>query len=263
MFVHVIADFGAMDLAFAEVTQRIRSYLPEAAVHCTTVPPFATIAAGFCGAQLALNEGPADMALFINVAPRRDDPAARRDNAGEALTLVTLKGGRRVVAVDAGYTLSFLAPHAESIHRLAVRNDGSQFRSRDNYPEALARVLRGDATVIADSVAAASVPAPPRCSIAYVDGFGNIKLTLRGDEPLPAGQAVRVSIAGVTQHALVSEGGFAVPQGQLALSVGSSGWHGQRYRELFLRGGSAHQLFGSPAAESEVRIEVTADSDVR
>lgn len=249
-----------MDLAFAEVTQRIRRHLPGAEVQCTTVPPFATIAAGFCGAQLALNDGPEDMVVFINVAPRRDDTTARHDNAGEALTLVTLTNGRRVVAVNSGNTLSFLAPHASSINRLAVRNDGSQFRSRDHYPEALARVVRNDESVIGENVATETVPPVPGCRIAYVDGFGNIKLTLRGDEPLPAGATVQVRIQGVTRPAWVREGGFSVPQGELALSVGSSGWNGFQYRELFLRGGSAWELFGHPAAESEVIIGAGDDT---
>ena len=144
MLIHVIADFGAMDLAFSEVSQRILSLVPGAGVQCLTVPPFATLAAGFCGAQLALNDGPEDMVVFINVAPRRDDPKARRDNAGEQLTLVTLRNGRRVVAVNSGYTLSFLAPAATAINRLAVSNEGSQFRSRDIYPQALARVIAAD-----------------------------------------------------------------------------------------------------------------------
>ena len=235
MFVHVIADFGAMDLAFAEVTQRIKKLLPDALVHCTTVPPFATIAAGFAGAQLALNDGPEDMVVFINVAPRRDDTAARRDNAGEALTLVTLSNGRRVVAVNSGHTLSFLAPQASSINRLAVSNDGSQFRSRDNYPEALARVVRKDETVIGEELAASGVPAAPESRMAYVDGFGNVKLTLQSSRPLPVGERVRVTVHGVSHRAWVSDGVFSVPQGELALSVGSSGWAGIRFRELCRR----------------------------
>lgn len=258
MLIHVIADFGAMDLAFSEVSQRILSLVPGAAVQCLTVPPFATLAAGFCGAQLALNDGPEDTVVFINVAPRRDDPKARRDNAGEQLTLVTLRNGRRIVAVNSGYTLSFLAPAATAINRLAVSNEGSQFRSRDIYPQALARVIAADPQVIGANVAPETVPAPPPCSVAYVDGFGNIKLTLPHDEPLPAGEQVPVTIGDVQRPAWVSEAGFAVPQGELALSVGSSGWAGLRYRELFLRGGSAFELFGRPAPETEVHIGSSA-----
>ncbi len=259
MLIHVIADFGAHDLAFAEVAQRIRQLVPAADVHCTTVPAFATIAAGFCGAQLALGEGPEDMVVFMNVAPRRDDTAARRDNAGEGLVLVTLQNGRRVVAVNAGYSLSFLAPHASSVRLLAVANEGSQFRSRDIYPAALARVLAGDHSVLGAELDLADIPAEPASRIAYVDGFGNIKLSLEAAAELPAGDTVTVAIGGETRTAWIKEAGFAVPQGELALSIGSSGWQGRRYRELFLRGGSAWELFGKPAPESEVVITAATD----
>lgn len=262
MLIHVIADFGAADLAFAEVSQRILKLVPEASIHCTTVPPFATVAAGFCSAQLALNDGPADMTVFVNVAPRRDDTAARKDNAGEGLVLVTLTNGRRVVAVNAGHSLSFLAPHAESIRLLAVANEGSQFRSRDIYPEALARVLQQDETVLGQELSPADIPTAPSSAVAYVDGFGNIKLTLEAAAELPAGDRVSVTIAGKTQHAWIKEAGFAVPQGDLALSIGSSGWQGRRYRELFLRGGSAWDLFGRPPPESEVHFG-PADDDLQ
>ncbi len=58
MLVHSIADYGHGDLAFAEVMQRIKLYLPDAEPMLTPVPAFSTLAAGFCIAQLALNEAP-------------------------------------------------------------------------------------------------------------------------------------------------------------------------------------------------------------
>ena len=49
--IHIIADYGYGDLAFAEVVQRIRVHLPDAEPVLTPVPPFATLTAGFCVAQ--------------------------------------------------------------------------------------------------------------------------------------------------------------------------------------------------------------------
>ena len=55
MLVHVVADYGpAVDLAFAEVAQRLRAELPGATIVATPVGPFDTLAAGFVVAQLAL-----------------------------------------------------------------------------------------------------------------------------------------------------------------------------------------------------------------
>ena len=48
MLVHIIADYGFGDLAFAEVVQRIKLHLPDAQAILTPVPAFATLAAG-CG----------------------------------------------------------------------------------------------------------------------------------------------------------------------------------------------------------------------
>ena len=40
MLVHIIADYGPGDLAFAEVVQRIKYYLPDAEPMLTPVPAF-------------------------------------------------------------------------------------------------------------------------------------------------------------------------------------------------------------------------------
>src|SRR5438270_4550502 len=115
MLVHIVADYGHGDLAFAEVVQRIHLYLPDAEPVLTPVPPFATLAAGFCVAQLGLNEAPAGTILYHNVAPRRDDPHARPGNAGERLAFARLPTGVRVVGVNAGYAFSFVRDAAEEL----------------------------------------------------------------------------------------------------------------------------------------------------
>src|SRR5918998_6009252 len=109
MLVHIIADYGpAGDLAFAEVVQRLRLYLPDAEPVLTPVPPFATIAAGFCIAQLGLNEAPVGTIIYHNVAPREDDAEARANNAGERLAFARLPTGGRGVGVNPGPAFSFV-----------------------------------------------------------------------------------------------------------------------------------------------------------
>src|SRR5918997_1497375 len=131
MLVHIIADYGVGDLAFAEVVQRIKLLLPDAEPMLTPVPPFATLAAGFCVAQLALNEAPAGTLIYHNVAPRADDEAERADNAGERLAFARLPTGVRVIGVNAGYTFSFVRDLAEDLRWVSAPAEGSQFRSRD------------------------------------------------------------------------------------------------------------------------------------
>ena len=101
MLVHIIADYGQGDLAFAEVVQRIKLHLPDAEPMPTPVPPFSTLAAGFCIAQLGLNEAPAGTIIYHNVAPRQDDPGIRAANAGERLAFARLPTGVRVIGVNA------------------------------------------------------------------------------------------------------------------------------------------------------------------
>jgi hypothetical protein len=72
MLVHIIADYGMGDLAFAEVVQRIKLHLPDAEPLAVPVPPFSTLAAGFCIAQLGLNAAPPGTLIYHNVAPRED-----------------------------------------------------------------------------------------------------------------------------------------------------------------------------------------------
>ena len=259
MLIHVIADFGASDLAFAEVTQQLLVRLPAARVVATPVPPFATLAAGFLAAQLAAAPAPPETLVFVNVAPRRDDRAGRVDNDGERLLYAELPSGVRVVGVDAGEAFSFVAEAALGVYALAWPTRGSQFRSRDIFPEALAQIARGEGAIIA---APAQVPPVPVGRVAYVDGFGNLKTTWRWGA-LPAGAVVggplRVEIAGRALEAHLSDGVFAVPEGSLAVAPGSSGYPlaaggAVRWVEVFLRGASAAEAFGGVRSGDAVRF---------
>src|SRR5918997_2380655 len=194
MLVHIIADYGHGDLAFAEVVQRIKLYLPDAEPVLTPVPPFATIAAGFCIAQLGLNPAPVGTIIYHNVAPREDDAEARANNAGERLAFARLPTGVRVVGVNAGHAFSFVRDAAEELRWAVVPAAGSQFRSRDIFPEAAAAIALGRPDALGEPIDRASVADVPPGAVAYVDGYGNLKTTL--DEAAVAagdGATVRVS----------------------------------------------------------------------
>src|SRR5215212_7208046 len=141
MLVHVVADYGPGDLAFAEVAQRIRLHLPDAKLLYTPVPPFATLAAGFCVAQLGLNPAPPGTVIYHNVAPREDEEEARAGNEGERLAFARLPTGVRVVGVNAGHAFSFVRDAVEELRWVSVPVGGSQFRSRDLFPEAMAEIV--------------------------------------------------------------------------------------------------------------------------
>jgi len=261
MLIHIIADYGHGDLAFAEVVQRIRMYLPDAEPVLTPVPPFATLAAGFCIAQLALNAAPPGTIVYHNVAPRQDDAAARDENAGEALTYARLATGVRVIGVNAGHALSFVRDAAEELRLAAAPDAGSQFRSRDLFPQAAAAIALGGPDALGAELDPASVPAVPEGRIAYVDGYGNLKTTVRADRSgVEEDAAVLVRIGDRDLEATATPGSFAVEDGAIAFAPGSSGWTTPdgdevRWMEVFLRGGNAWEAFGRPSVGLELTIE--------
>jgi hypothetical protein len=256
MLFTVVADYGVGDLAFAEVRQRLALLVPDADVTAIPVPPFDTISAGFCLAQLAFGEGPDDRVLYANVAPRQDQDQPREDNAGEQLVAGRTAAGVLVVGVAAGASMSFLADAGVRLRAVNVPDAGSQFRSRDVFPQAVAALAGGDDGLLGDEV---SVDPAPARSVVYTDGYGNLKTTWY-EPPAPTGDKVPVRIGAAVVEAIVSDGVFTVPAGEVSFAPGSSGWPpsaGSEPRacyELFARGGSAAELFGHPAAVTPVEI---------
>ncbi|MEV4348022.1 hypothetical protein AB0J83_26500 [Actinoplanes sp. NPDC049596] len=248
MLITVVADYGLGDLAFAEVRQRFARLLPEAEVSAVPVPAFDTVSAGFCVAQLAFGDGPADRIVYANVAPRADEDEARADNAGEPLAAARLDSGVLVVGVASGASLSFLAAEGVAVRAVAVPDAGSQFRSRDVFPGAVAALARGE-DVLGDEL---PVPPPPANAVVYTDGYGNLK-TSYVEAPAPVGTSVRLRIGDVTAQAVVSDGVFAVPAGEMSFAPGSSGW-GRPFYELLHRGGSAADIFHRPGSGTPVEI---------
>src|ERR671916_1607711 len=178
MLIHVIADYGPGDLALAEVAQRIKLCLPDAEPLYTPVPAFATLAAGFCVAQLGLNPAPPNTLIYHNVAPRKDEEEARANNEGERLAFARLPTGVRVVGVNAGYAFSFVRDAAEELRWISVPAGGSQFRSRDLFPEAIAGIVAGSEEALSGEIRSSAIPDVPERRVAYTDGYGNLKTTV-------------------------------------------------------------------------------------
>ncbi|GAA6616658.1 S-adenosyl-l-methionine hydroxide adenosyltransferase family protein [Scytonema sp. NUACC26] len=260
MLVHIIADYGFGDLAFAEVVQRLKLYLPDAEPILTPVPAFATLAAGFCVAQLGLNKAPAGTIIYHNVAPREDDEQARAGNAGERLAFARLSTGVRVIGVNAGYAFSFVRDLAVELRWAAVAASGSQFRSRDLFPEAAGAIALGQPDALGEEISFSDIPEIPLNCIAYIDGYGNLKTTIQHDATKgSSGQKVRLQIGEKEREATKSDGSFAVESGELAFAPGSSGWidaQGEhtRWMEVFLRGGNAWESFNCPSIGTHIQI---------
>lgn len=263
-----IADYGIGDGAFLEVSQRLLLEIPEASIRTLSVPPFDTLATGFWNAQLGLNPGPIRHIIYHNCAPRKDDLLPRHDNEGEGLTYALLPNGVVVIGVNAGFALSFIKDHALSLRSINVPKDGSQFRSRDLFPQAVAALSRGDDSLLGEELQITTIPDLPEEQITWIDGYGNLKLTIPDYSlRLRPGDTTNIKIGSVTAEAVFADGSFTVPEGTLAFAPGSSGWttpNGQRqfrWMELFLRGGSAWKTFNRPCIGTKVTQKLPRRQD--
>ncbi len=253
IFLITIADYGIGDGAFAEVAQKLLLKLPTAQLQSLSVPAFSTQATGFWNAQLGLNPGPAGRIIYHNCAPRKDNLRARKNNSGEALTYALLPNGVKVIGVNAGYTLSFIKHHAKILRVIDVPRCGSQFRSRDIFPDAIAALSQGDETLLGEALPLEDIPDIPLGKVIWIDGYGNLKTTIPAHIiKLTPGSLINIRLGNVTAEAIYADSSFAVPEGYLAFAPGSSGWtsvDGQQqlqWMELFLRGGSAWNKFNRP-----------------
>ncbi len=257
-----MADYGHGDLAFAEVAQRLALHFPGSTLLLTLVPAFDTVSAGFCVAQLALGDGPTERVVFHNVAPRADAPDSRPGNQGERLVCAQLANGVMVIGPNAGYTFSFIASEAKVLWEVRCPPGGSQFRSRDFFPELLASIVAGDRTALGKAPGPGAIAQLPERRLVYVDGYGNLK-TSWFETPAVEGKPVEITIGGQTARATAARGAFEVPVGELAFAPGSSGWvtgEGRelRFFEVFLRGGSAAERFGWPRTGAVVEVRSLA-----
>ncbi len=261
VLVHLVADYGPGDLAAAEVHQQLALHLPGAQIIYLPVAPFDTIGAGFCLAQLALTDGPAARIVYHNVAPRADDDNPRLGNEGERLAAAYLPNGVLVVGVCAGYTFSYLRESVDDweLFEVLVPETGSQFRSRDAFPPLVPRLVARDRAVLVGRLPADAVPPVPQRAVAYTDGYGNLKTTW-AEPPADVGSRVALRIGEAHASAVVSDGTFDVPAGELSFAPGSSGWvlpdgSVRCWYELFARGGSAAEIFGFPASGTQISVQ--------
>jgi hypothetical protein len=257
VLLHLVADYGTGDLAFAEVQQRLAALLPEARVVVTPVPPLDSLSAGFVIGQLAGGAAEPERVVYHNVAPRQDDEEAREGNEGEELVAARLQSGVLVVGPASRFVLSFVREEVETLHQVEVPESTSQFRSRDAFPAVVAELARGREGPLGEVLPSGSVEPVPDRRVVYVDGYGNLK-TSWTVAPVAAGARVDVRVGDALGSAVVGDGTFSVPAGELSFAPGSSSWRagGEAVTafELLRRGGSAAALFDGARAGATVEV---------
>lgn len=263
---HVICDYRAGGMEFGEITNRLQYHLlnPHAVrIHPTEVPPLDTMAIGFVTAQYAYAPHRGKMVIYGNAAPRRDSSKAKESNIDHGIKYARLKNGVEIINVMSEYAFGFVKQDIVEFREIACPNSGSQFRSRDFFPERVARIVNGDRSDLTAELNIADIPAIPHNLVAWTDGFGNIKTTMRKSDldqkGFAIGQSVQVICNGVSMLGVIATGGFTVDRGVLAVNAGSSGYD-DPFVELFLR---VHQMsektaavrFDYPAGGCEVEIK--------
>lgn len=242
MNLYLIGDYGSGDLAWAEVEAALRTEITGlGAVIRIEVPAFDTWACSLALGQIARRSGSRDI-VFHNVAPRKDDPSARENNAGEPLLAGYGQAGSLLVGPGAGYCWSLVEVDRLSLVRCP--SAGSQFRSRDIFPEAISQLYRGQSW----GDPAEPPPIIPPNRVLLTDGYGNLKTSLSVQHP--EGERVTISAGAMSLEATITSGAFSVPEGDFALAPGSS----EGLWEVFLRGGSAARALGDPQGGDALTI---------
>lgn len=253
-FVHLIADYGVGDPAFSEVVHRLRYEGTDVTVQPTAVPPLSTVATGFWIEQLGCHNPPfEDLVVYSNTAPRTDDVPTRRRPDGGQLCYLELDNGVPVVAVDVGYNLSFVRERIREFRQIDTPETDSQFRSREHFPERVCEIAAGDTSSLADTRSVRDVPPPPESTVCHVDGYGNVKTSVRASAVPPDADRVTVELGDTTATVPLRDAVADIDEGVLALVPGSAGGP-DPYMELFIRGGSAAARLGDPVPGDRLAI---------
>jgi len=252
-FVHLIADYGVGDPAFSEVVHRLIAEEPSIRVETTAVPPFSTVATGFWIEQLGVHNPPFDdLLIYSNTAPRTDEATPEGSALGGELCYLELDTGVPVVAVNAGTNLSFVKPYITEFRAIDTPAEGSQFRSRDFFPKRVAELATGDHRSLGEALPVKSVPDPPAQTVCYVDGYGNVKTSIRASSFDLGRRKLLVTINGVDRPVVVNQEAFADDE-TIMLVPGSAGGE-DPYLELIERGGSAAAAFDEPTPGDRLRL---------
>ncbi len=250
LIIQLIADYGTGDPAFAEVVQKLTYLDRDIRVNAMSVPPFSTVATGLWISQFASVNAFPGLIVYSNTAPRLKKTEEGGSILGGSLAYTKLDNGAVIVAVHTGYCFSFIKREMKNLHVVNVANAGSQFRSRDYYPDAVVGIAHGETKFIGEEIPITTIAEAPKNLIGFIDGYGNLKTTLRHSEnPIPVGTRVNIKVNGVTRIGVVSDETYKSNDGDISIAPGSTGGE-DRFMEIWVRGGSAWEEFNKPKVES-------------
>lgn len=265
----LIADYGTDSLATTEAVAAIRrSTTQPFSLDVVAARPFNTLHTGFLLAQLhehLLPNRGAETIFYLNTDPRTQTSKGVERAEGSPLVHGTFSSGAQVVTPLAGHCLSLVKPHVTQLHIIPSKAAGSQFRSRDLFPQIVARAIDGTvAKLFGESVGSGRIPDVPNgYHVLHIDNYGNIKTSFterdRAALHIAWEMEVRIHLADGDVRVPVVENIFARPAGTLVFAPGSSGDPTNPYFELSVRFAgdpqqSAGAVFHWPEPGSTLRV---------
>lgn len=251
IIIQLIADYGTGDPAFAEVIQKLTYLDRHIRVRASSVPPFSTIATGLWISQFATVNAFSGLIIYSNTAPRMKHTEEGGNILGGQFAYTLLDNGVIVAAVNVGHCFSFIKSQMKSLHVVHVSNHGSQFRSRDFYPDAVIGIAHGEEQWIGEEIPLSSILPPPADKIGFIDGYGNLKTTMRRTmNTIPVGTRIQIVVNEVQREGVVGDETYYVEDGKISFAPGSTGGD-DRFMEIWVRGGSAWEAFGKPKVEQQ------------
>lgn len=263
LHIEVIADYGGRhspDPAFSEVRNHFLRFDTGGKLGWiteTAVAGFSTIETGFWIAQIGLHSEHPNLVIFSNTAPR--GTIAWEGQLEQPLVCGILDNGIPLFAVHAGFNLSFIKNRLQGLWKVNVANVGTQFRSRDQYPEVMMAILNGDTSRVGEQIDLATIPEVPLRRVASIDGYGNIKTTIRAsqfDQNIKKLERLRITINGIKHVAVNSLSGVEVRSGDVKLGIGSSGGKNDPFLEVVHIMGSARKDFNLDAPRDDMDVIV-------
>lgn len=204
----------------------------------------------------AYRDTPHTSAVLVNVAPRHKGSKKWQNGTpfchflvhntlvvssfdGLTLSLIKKLGlADSVALMDIPTVTEAMAGRGTLTEEERNRIIGSQFRSFDFTPRVLDYLLKGN-TVPAENISIQEIPTAPR-AVWWIDNFGNAKTTILPEEiSFTEGAQVQTKLGTFTCYEHLA----AVPKGESALIIGSSGIHGHRFVEIVVQGESAKDRF--------------------
>lgn len=255
LIIQLIADYGIGDPAFSEVIQKLTYLDRHIRISITSVPAFSTIATGMWVSQFATVNAFPGLTIYANTAPRKKFHGMNEKTDGGRLVYAKLDNGTNLVSVNAGYSLSFVKSEIGKLFAVNVPNQGSQFRSRDYYPDAVVSIANAETKYIGEEIPKETIPNPPSSLIGFIDGYGNLKTTMRQSQSgFKPGQKIRITVNNITHIGIMSDETYKVEDGDLSFAPGSTG-NGDRFMEIWVRNGNAKKTFNDPRVEQEFLVE--------